>query len=189
MAVVDGAHAALVLLLAFDSRLSCLMTLLQHHWASCLGDQPWPSNLVNFNTLIPWLSRTSCKSWHNYSLCHNIAAGRTYTLVCSDHPPCLTTRNKTKDFALVKMNCGGDLGENLSLRTTYTTKSLIFGTFLWGHTLQRITQLISQLPGNSCSNTSLVLFISFNDSCLLFSVLLSVTLCLKKKIGWKNSYL
>lgn len=113
--------AALALLLAFDSRLSCLLTLLQHHWASCLRDQPWPSNLVNFNTLIPWLSRASCKSWHNYSLCHNIAAGRTYTLVCSNHPPCLATRNKTKDFALVKMNCDVELWGNLSLWNTYTT--------------------------------------------------------------------
>lgn len=56
---VSRRRRALVLLLAFDSRLSCLLTLLQHRWASCLRDQPWPSNLVNFNTLTPWLSRRS----------------------------------------------------------------------------------------------------------------------------------
>lgn len=129
---------ALVLWHAFDSRLSCLLTLLQHHWASCLRDQPWPSNLVNFNTLILWLSSTSWKSRHNYSFCHNIPAGRTYTLVCSDHPLCLTIHNKTKDFGSVKMNKRGKFWE----------------MFYKG----RITQMISQLPGNSCSNKSRSVF-------------------------------
>lgn len=55
-----------------------LLTLLQPRWAF-VCDHPWPSNLVNFNTLAFWLNCTSCHSRRNYSLCHNSSTGRTHT--------------------------------------------------------------------------------------------------------------
>lgn len=63
---------------SFSYRQSRLLTLLQHRWAF-VYDQPWPSDLVNFNTLAFWLNRTSCHSWRNYSLCHNSSTGKSHT--------------------------------------------------------------------------------------------------------------
>lgn len=63
---------------SFSHCQSRLLMLLQHRWA-LVDDQPWPPNLVNFNTLAFWLNRTSCHSWRNYSLCQNSSMGRTHT--------------------------------------------------------------------------------------------------------------
>lgn len=97
---------------SFSLRQSRLLMLLQHRWA-LVDDQPWPPNLVNFNTLAFWLNRTSCHSWRNYSLCRNSSTGRTHTclvqssgmLGCSQQKTPHSRKNKVHSVVLLLTQC------------------------------------------------------------------------------------